>query len=66
MEDPGEQAWELLEKWRNGQKKYVLSELSAMSSMRAACVAAEMCRQLTAYGDVGVADAFINSMKERL
>jgi len=66
MKDPKIQAENLLDKWINGQRKYVLNELSSMSGMRAACVSAEISRQLTAYQREGTADTFIEIMRERL
>lgn len=71
MEDPEEQAKELIPKWVNGHKNEVMRELGRMSSMRAACVSAIMCEAfMNSPPDEGQsfiqAQLFINTMKERL
>lgn len=44
--DPSKTAEELLVKWINGQKKYVMDELSEMPGLQAACVSAMLCVEL--------------------
>lgn len=56
---------ELLDQWFNGNRKEVMRALTAMSSMRAACVSAIMCETFL-NGPSDGADAFISLMAGRL
>ena len=67
MKTPREQAGELYIKWINGNRKEVLRALTAMSSMRAACVAAHFMRGLCeGMGRGPDADLFVKTMEARL
>jgi hypothetical protein len=62
--DTNEQANELYEQWINGNRKDVMRALTAMSSMRAACVASKITWLLSARC-TGVND-FLEYMNRRL
>lgn len=54
MEDPEKRAEELRETWVNGNRADVMRALTAMSSMRAACISALIIKGLMPFfGDGG-------------
>ena len=63
-------AKQLVEQWLDGNDKKVLREISSLSPMRAACVAAQMCQVFNlSAGDITVDisfERFLQSLEDRL
>jgi hypothetical protein len=62
---PDEDSAFFCREWLNGHRKRVMKEISAMSSMRAACVVAIMVTEMQGWEDKRRLD-FIDMMRKRL